>query len=164
MKHAPIAMSLAHSRVSRVVTLAAFLFLFYTTVICVDPVVTVLNGSYTGLYLPEFHQDVFLGMPYAKDTGGENRFRVPQTLTESWKGVREARYYGPACPDEDELKDGIYGMSENCLSINVIRPSGINETANLPVMFWIHGGRLATFDHTVRCLNHYTIKLTDLCC
>lgn len=31
-------------------------------------------------------------------------------------------------------------MSENCLSINVIRPAGLEESQKLPVMLWIHGG------------------------
>lgn len=65
------------------------------------PVVGVLNGSYEGLHLPSFRQDVFLGIPYAQDTGGANRFRVPQSLDETWDGVRQAKVYGPACPDHD---------------------------------------------------------------
>lgn len=51
-----------------------------------DPVVTLTNGSYEGLYLPSFEQDIFLGVPYAQDTGGQNRFRVPQSLNETWSG------------------------------------------------------------------------------
>lgn len=31
-------------------------------------------------------------------------------------------------------------MSEDCLSINVFRPAGLNATAKLPVMVWIYGG------------------------
>ncbi|KAI1842689.1 hypothetical protein JX265_002705 [Neoarthrinium moseri] len=79
-------------------------------------------------------------MPYAQDTGGKGRFRVPQTLTESWEGIREAKQYGHACPDENMEVDGAYGMSENCLSLNIVRPAGINATSRLPVMLWIHGG------------------------
>ncbi|KAK4158663.1 Alpha/Beta hydrolase protein [Cladorrhinum sp. PSN259] len=33
-------------------------------------------------------------------------------------------------------------MSEDCLYINVIRPAGIDENAQLPVAIWIHGGGL----------------------
>lgn len=31
-------------------------------------------------------------------------------------------------------------MSEDCLSVNVVRPAGIAEDAKLPVIVWIHGG------------------------
>ncbi|KAI0206430.1 alpha/beta-hydrolase [Astrocystis sublimbata] len=109
------------------------------------PTVRVLNGSYQGLYLSTFRQDVFLGIPYAQDTGGVNRFQVPQSLEETWEDVRGAKVYGPACPDEDTA-DARYGMGEDCLSINIVRPSQNQEDVDtrwpgkLPVMLWIHGG------------------------
>lgn len=31
-------------------------------------------------------------------------------------------------------------MSENCLSINLVRPAGLDTNVKLPVMLWIHGG------------------------
>ena len=109
-----------------------------------DPSVAVLNGTYSGLYLPTFSQDLFLGMPYAQDTGGQNRFLVPQALNETWTDVRSAKQYGNACPDYTPAADAAYGMSENCLSINVIRPAGLEEDQELPVVLWIHGGRLVS--------------------
>ncbi|KAI1443935.1 alpha/beta-hydrolase [Annulohypoxylon stygium] len=109
-----------------------------------NPVVSVKNGSYEGLYLPAFNQDIFLGIPYARDTGGANRFRVPQSLDETWNGTRAAKAYGPGCPDYYLSAEVLHGMSEDCLSINIVRPAGIyqngGETPLLPVMFWIHGG------------------------
>ncbi|GAP82532.2 putative triacylglycerol lipase protein [Rosellinia necatrix] len=117
-----------------------------------EPVVRVLNGSYEGLHLPAFGQDVFLGVPYAQDTGGANRFRAPQALDATWEGARPAKVYGPACPDHQIGVDGRFGMGEDCLSINIVRPSGLpppnwegrgEETAarsKLPVLLWIHGG------------------------
>lgn len=105
-----------------------------------DPTVTVLNGTYSGLYLPTFNQDVFLGIPYAQDTSGENRFRVPQSLNESWTGIRKAQQYGNACPDFTPEADGMYGMSEDCLSINVVRPAGLKDGQKVPIVLWIHGG------------------------
>ncbi|KAI1302478.1 alpha/beta-hydrolase [Xylaria venustula] len=133
-----------------------------------DPTVYLRNGSYAGLHLPTYNQDIFLGIPYAQDTGGLNRFRPPQPLHETWDGVRDAKVYGPACPDILLDEDGVFGMREDCLSINIVRPAGfvsgddggVNGTQRgggesdnnseggkgekkrklLPVMLWIHGG------------------------
>uniref|UniRef100_A0A8C4HNA2 Carboxylesterase type B domain-containing protein n=1 Tax=Dicentrarchus labrax TaxID=13489 RepID=A0A8C4HNA2_DICLA len=35
-------------------------------------------------------------------------------------------------------------MSEDCLYLNVYRPTGTASGDNLPVMVWIHGGGLAS--------------------
>ena len=103
------------------------------------PTVTLLNGTYEGLYLPSFDQEVFLGMPYAQSTGHENRFRPPQALNNTWTGTHSAKAYGPACPEYGLTGEAI---SEDCLSINVIRPAGLSEEhcSKLPVAVWIHGG------------------------
>ncbi|KAK3060753.1 hypothetical protein LTS18_007759, partial [Coniosporium uncinatum] len=105
-----------------------------------NPTVTTVNGTYEGRYLASFEQDLFLGIPYAQDTGGANRFLIPQSLNETWDSTRYAHNYSDACPDADPASDALYGMSEDCLSINVVRPTGIDNGANLPVMVWIHGG------------------------
>ncbi|KAJ4374043.1 hypothetical protein N0V83_002782 [Neocucurbitaria cava] len=104
-----------------------------------EPTVSVLNGTYEGLYLPSFDQDIFLGIPYAQDTGGPNRFRIPQSLNTTWNGTREAKQYGHTCPDPTDAE---YGMSEDCLNINIIRPAGLSseQYSKLPVAVWIHGG------------------------
>lgn len=102
--------------------------------------VSVRNGTYEGLHLLEFDQDIFLGIPYAQDTGGANRFRIPQSLDKTWNGTRPAKAYGPACPDYHLSAEVLHGMSEDCLSINIVRPAGIESSIPLPVMLWIHGG------------------------
>ena len=43
-----------------------YLCLFLSVVLAAEPVVKVLNGSYGGIHLPQFEQDVFLGIPYAQ--------------------------------------------------------------------------------------------------
>ncbi|KAM3417778.1 Carboxylic ester hydrolase [Cercospora zeina] len=110
-----------------------------TLALATEPTIKILNGSYSGVHLPQYQQDIFLGIPYAQDTGGENRFLVPQTLDEVWDDIRPATSYSHACPSYDP-DDAIDGMSENCLSINIVRPHGIPEHEKLPVMLWIHGG------------------------
>lgn len=110
-----------------------------TTTLAAQPTVKVLNGTYEGLHLPTYDQDIFLGIPYAQDTGGQNRFRVPQALNSTWNGTRLAQQYGHTCPDPTDAE---FGMSEDCLNINVIRPAGLNASQydKLPVAVWIHGG------------------------
>ena len=113
--------------------------LFAAISLAADPTAKVRNGTYEGSYLPGFNQDVFYGMPYAQDTGGNNRFRVPQSLKTSWNGTRLAKKIGNTCPDP---VDTMYDMGEDCLNINVVRPAGLSADAynKLPVLVWIHGG------------------------
>ncbi|KAK8113738.1 alpha/beta-hydrolase [Apiospora kogelbergensis] len=121
-------------------SLFAYFLLWLPHVAWAAPRVTISNGTYEGIYLSEFQQEIFLGIPYAQDTGGPNRFRIPQSLNETWDEIRPAKQYGHACPDENLGSDGTYGMGEDCLSINIVRPAGIDESYRTPIMVWIHGG------------------------
>ncbi|KAG6306318.1 hypothetical protein E4U22_004522, partial [Claviceps purpurea] len=58
------------------------------------PIVTVKNGTYEGIYSPGYHQDFFLGIPYAKKP---QRFSPPQPLDEGWDTIRPATSYPPHC-------------------------------------------------------------------
>ncbi|KAG2521680.1 hypothetical protein BBO99_00005858 [Phytophthora kernoviae] len=107
------------------------------------PTVTVKNGSYYGAYQSNYNQDFFLGMPYAQPPVGDLRFRNPEPLNSTWSEAKNATEYSPECygygSDQWVLGNVI---SEDCLTINVVRPSGIAEGVKLPVGFWIHGGGL----------------------
>jgi carboxylesterase type B len=129
------------------------------------PTVSIKNGSYVGYFAPAYNTDSkrifsrlvprkvstltnqstsiadFLGMPYAQPPVGDLRYRIPQSLNSTWAGTRSAAAYGPECFGyglDTESQGNI--VSEDCLTINVIRPA--NVTGNLPVGFWIHGGGL----------------------
>lgn len=117
---------------------------------CTVPIVTIKNGTYAGVYSPGFHQEHFLGMPFAQTTGMENRFKNPVPLNSSWTGIRNATAYSPFCPGYSESAVN-YNADEDCLTVNVIRPTGY-EGQTLPVAVWIFGGgfyavRIALISH-----------------
>ena len=92
--------------------------------------------------------DIFLGIRYGLDTGGPNRFKPPRIHTPQRGAVTNAQAYGTACPQP--LGAGLTpplsltnttSISEDCLNLDVARPSGICKGSKLPVMVWIHGGK-----------------------
>ncbi|GMF26793.1 unnamed protein product [Phytophthora lilii] len=105
------------------------------------PTVTIKNGSYYGAHQETYNQDLFLGMPYAQPPVGDLRFRNPEPLNTTWSDSKNATEYSPECygygSDQWVLGNVI---SEDCLTINVVHPSGISADTKLPVGFWIHGG------------------------
>lgn len=98
---------------------------------------TTKNGTYQGRYLQDWDQDAFLGIPYAQPPLGDLRFRWPQSINSSFDGTRDASAYGYSCMQYHST----FNISEDCLTLNVIRPSG-NHTKPLPVLVWIYGGGL----------------------
>ena len=85
---------------------------------------------------------IFKGIPYAAPPIGEFRWRPPQPV-KPWKGVREAKEYGPNCAQGGwGAAPGTIaeGSSEDCLYLNLWLPSNAKPDAKLPVMVWIHGG------------------------
>ncbi|EPS35855.1 hypothetical protein H072_10683 [Dactylellina haptotyla CBS 200.50] len=106
------------------------------------PKVDIKNGTVTGRYSREWNQDFFLGVPFAEPPTGQFRFRPPQYIRR--KRNFDAREFGPRCID---TRGDPYGMgpnsSEDCLTLNIVRPSGIDYTKRrnkLPVGLFIHGG------------------------
>lgn len=105
------------------------------------PQAKTLNGTYQGLYLPSWNQDAFLGIPYAQPPVGSLRFRWPQSLNSSFDGVRDATAHGHSCWQHPGTYSITVGDDEDCLNLNVVRPSGY-EGQSLPVLVWIYGGGL----------------------
>src|SRR3979490_2680426 len=90
------------------------------------PVVSLLNGSYFGIHSNQYQQDLFLGIPFAQPPVGDLRLRLPSSLNSSWTGVRNATQYSPACfgyGEDTQIGAGNY-CSEDCLTLNIVRPSG----------------------------------------
>ncbi|KAJ7053417.1 extracellular triacylglycerol lipase precursor [Mycena amicta] len=83
-------------------------------------------------------QEFFGGIPYAEPPTGHLRLVPPVLKTRIDAKTFDASDYGPACLQTGAPLDQI---SEDCLTINILRPSGVPQSAYpLPVMFWTYGG------------------------
>ncbi|KAI8680803.1 hypothetical protein LRP88_04422 [Fusarium phalaenopsidis] len=103
------------------------------------PIATTKNGTLRGFYLPEFHEDLFLGVPFAQPPLGDLRLRHPVSLNESWHGVRNATKRSLTCPGYAGFDKGL-DLGEDCLTVDIVRPAGIRADEELPVYMWIYGG------------------------
>ncbi|KAJ4029722.1 hypothetical protein NW758_013281 [Fusarium oxysporum] len=101
------------------------------------PLVTVRNGTYSGVYNSQYDQDYFLGVPFAQPPV---RFSIAQGLNTTWDGIRTAHEYPVHCYGYGWDQDG-FEQSEDCLYLNIVRPAGLHNHG-LPVAAWIHGGGL----------------------
>jgi len=106
----------------------------------VAPQVTAAAGAAAGV--SDRGVAVFRGLPFAAPPVGALRWRPPAPAT-SWPGVREAKAFGKACPQDSSVSVDQAGdpgpTSEDCLFLNVWTPR-VEAGAKLPVMVWIHGG------------------------
>lgn len=109
-----------------------------------SPTVELQNGAYYGVHNAAYDQDFFLGMPYAQPPLGDLRFRHPQPINTTWDEPRNATTYQTPCYNYPYPFGPLIGGSDDCLTINVVRPAGVDADAKLPVAVWIHGGGLVS--------------------
>jgi para-nitrobenzyl esterase len=81
---------------------------------------------------------IFEGIPYAAPPVAEARWRAPKPPL-PWPGIRQAKEFGPACPQAPSNDVRAEDMSEDCLTLNIWSPAKRAED-RLPVMVWLHGG------------------------
>jgi acetylcholinesterase len=106
--------------------------------------------------------DSFKGIPYAQPPVGNLRLRPPQRITSNL-GTIQAIGTPRSCPQfsqstnttslasntiaklqNAQLLQDISNDGEDCLTVNVQRPSTATANSKLPVVFWIFGGGFET--------------------
>ncbi|KAJ5712687.1 hypothetical protein N7493_009155 [Penicillium malachiteum] len=114
------------------------------------PVISTHYGTIHGGLSPFRGGDkafVYKGIPYAQPPTGQNRWT--QVAGPSYWGELNATEFGPQCAqtysDAGIFSSGKNSTSEDCLYLNIWTPAYKNQTdmssKNLPVLFWIYGGR-----------------------
>lgn len=117
--------------------------------------VTYPEGTVNGVSL--LNIDSFRGIPFAEPPTGNLRLKPPQRTTNV--GTVDGSGIGPSCPQmclssgsgnaifqlvgdflNIPLFQTVTGAQEDCLTLNVQRPTGTKSTSKLPVLFWIFGG------------------------
>lgn len=117
---------------------------------------------FVGRSLPEFDQEVFLGIKYADqpvrftpsslktayaaDDSDSGPYHHAGLASAKGTVLYNATQYGHECPgygsDETKLVNmGLITLNEDCLNLNIIRPTRKSDHEELlPVMIWIFGG------------------------
>ncbi|EKM78265.1 hypothetical protein AGABI1DRAFT_75767 [Agaricus bisporus var. burnettii JB137-S8] len=101
------------------------------------PQIKIGSTTLNGRDIPTLRQEFFGGIPYAEPPLGDLRLRPPVLKTTLDSETFDASDYGPGCLQK---ASGATPLSEDCLTINILRPSGLPEDAKLPVFFWVYGG------------------------
>lgn len=78
------------------------------------------------------------GIQYARAPIGDLRFAPARDPTTP-SGTIDATKYGPQC-----LQSGSGTQSEDCLFVNIQRPSNVGLNTKLPVLLFVHGGGFQT--------------------
>ena len=119
------------------------------------------NGKIIGLLNSDETVQIYTGIPYAKAPVGDLRWKEPQAL-DDWTETLDCTHFAPRSMQADRLEainsavdiyaqkgwypnyesGSIEPMSEDSLYLNIWRPN--NESKDLPILVYIHGGSLTS--------------------
>ncbi|KAJ7793691.1 extracellular triacylglycerol lipase precursor [Mycena olivaceomarginata] len=104
-----------------------------------SPTIQLGRTTLVGREIASLQQEFFGNIPYAEPPLANLRFKAPAPKSSLNATSFNATEYGPACL---QVATGLAlnQMSEDCLTINVLRPTGTSSHSKLPVMFWTYGG------------------------
>lgn len=95
-----------------------------------------IHHARRGELFAQFRQAGHLHDQSANNTS-VTRFAPPQDSVWNTSSF-SATTMPPACPQPANANTRLYGVSEDCLFLNILTPQGANsETAFLPVMLWV---------------------------
>jgi para-nitrobenzyl esterase len=100
------------------------------------PHVRIATGVVAGV--SGFDTQAFLGVPFAAPPVGTLRWQSPAPV-KSWTGTLDASKLPPICAAAIS-GDGPRSTNEDCLYLNLYRPSNARAEEKLPVMVFFHGG------------------------
>lgn len=110
------------------------------------PIVNIPQGTFTGTTaIPSGARiciEAFLGIPYALPPKGAQRYSPPGDVGTS-SATFDAATYRHICIQAPILGPPTSAEDEDCLYLNVFRPSGTSQGKKLPVVVYIHGGLFA---------------------
>ncbi|KIJ53053.1 hypothetical protein M422DRAFT_156034 [Sphaerobolus stellatus SS14] len=125
------------------------IFVLSTTVWAAAPTLklgktTLVGRDITGLKL-DFFGGKFIpielspssAIPFAEPPVGNLRLKRPVLKTRLDVDTFDASNFGAGCLQPGQSPPLV---SEDCLTINVFRPTGVKSNAKLPVLFWTYGG------------------------
>lgn len=105
-----------------------------------SPTIQTTVGTLRGM--TEAEVDIFKGIPYAAAPVGEYRWRPPQPFP-AWQGIKDATKFCADCAQAGWPREAgkiRENTSEDCLFLNIWKPTNAKEGGKLPVMVWIYGG------------------------
>ncbi|KAK0194628.1 esterase 1 [Armillaria mellea] len=117
--------------------LVFFVLSLCTALVSSSPQVQLNRTTVVGSKNPVLQLDFFGGIPYAEPPLGSLRLRPSVLKSHLNAGIFNASSFGLACLQPGMSSDLI---SEDCLTINILRPSGVTGRSSLPVLFWTFGG------------------------